>query len=271
MALLCAISAAIGVLSRLIRFDKRGTGLSDRVTDIPTLEERMDDVRAVMDAAGSEKAALLGVSEGGPMSVLFTATYPDRVSAMMLYGSIARGAWAPDYPWGTKKGAEWEDWLRRSHDEWGGPFGIDFWAPSMIHDENFKQWWAKYLRLGASPNAVVSLWRMNAAIDVRPILPAVRVSTLVLHRTGDQAVSVEEGRYLARHIPAAKLVEFPGDDHLWWVGDWQSIVNEIQEFLTGERQLADPDRVLVTVLFTDIVDSTKRAAELGDQRWRDSA
>ncbi|MBL8894524.1 MAG: adenylate/guanylate cyclase domain-containing protein [Rhizobiales bacterium] len=259
----------LGSFARLIRFDKRGTGLSDRVSDVPTLEQRMDDVRAVMDAAGSERAALMGISEGGPMSVLFAATYPQRTSALVLYGSIARGAWDPEYPWGTKKGPEWEDWLRRQQEEWGGPFGVEFWAPSVADDESFRQWWAKYLRLGASPTAVTSLWRMNAAIDVRPILPAVRVPTLVLHRTGDMAVNIEEGRLLARHIPGAKLVELPGRDHLWWVGDWETIASEVEEFITGERRTAEPDRVLLTVLFTDIVDSTRRAAMLGDQRWKE--
>jgi class 3 adenylate cyclase/alpha-beta hydrolase superfamily lysophospholipase len=255
--------------SRLIRFDKRGTGLSDRIAEIPSLEQRMDDVRVVMDATHSRRAALFGISEGGPMSVLFAATYPERISALILYGSIAKGAWASDYPWGTKYDDEWEKWLEEWRKKWGGPVGIETWAPSVAHDERFLQWWAKYLRLGASPRAVISLWRMNAAIDVRDILPAIRVPTLVLHRSGDRAVEVEQGRYLAEHIPGAKFVELSGDDHLWWVGDSESIVNEIEEFLTGERHTVEQDRVLVTVLFTDIVDSTRRAAEMGDRRWRD--
>jgi len=143
--------------SRLIRFDKRGTGLSDRIAEIPTLEQRMDDVRVVMDAVGSERAALFGISEGGPMSVLFAATYPERTSALILYGSIAKGSWSPDYPWATKHDAEWEEWLASWRKQWGGPFGIEYWGPSVAHDERFCQWWAKYLRLGASPNAVISL------------------------------------------------------------------------------------------------------------------
>ena len=255
--------------SRLIRFDKRGTGLSDRSVEIPTLEQRMDDVRAVMDAAGSKRAALFGISEGGPMSVLFAATYPERVSALILYGSIAKGAWSPDYPWGIKYDQGWEDWLRSWRHEWGGPLGIDIWAPSVAGDERFRQWWAKYLRLAGTPNSVINLWRMNGAIDVREILPAVRVPTLVLHRSGDRAVEVEQGRYLAEHIPGAKFVELAGDDHLWWIADSGSIVNEIEEFLTGERRATEPDRVLVTVMFTDIVSSTERMSELGDRRWRD--
>ena len=256
--------------SRLIQFDKRGTGLSDRIVDIPSLEQRMDDVRAVMDATGSERAALFGISEGGPMSILFAATYPERTSALILYGSIAKGSWTSDYPWGARLDDEGrEEWLEGWRKEWGGPYGIESWAPSVADDAQFRQWWAKYLRLGASPSAVINVFRMNEAIDVRDILPAVRVPTLVLHRSGDRAVEVEQGRYLAQHIPGAKFVEQGGDDHLWWVGDSESIVNEIQEFLTGERPTIEPDRVLATVLFTDIVDSTKRAAEMGDRRWRD--
>ena len=256
--------------SRLIQFDKRGTGLSDRIVDIPTLEQRMDDVRAVMDATGSERAALFGISEGGPMSILFAATYPERTSALILYGSIAKGSWTSDYPWGARLDDEGrEEWLEGWRKEWGGPYGIESWAPSVADDAQFRQWWAKYLRLGASPSAVINVFRMNEAIDVRDILPAVHVPTLVLHRSGDRAVEVEQGRYLAQHIPGAKFVEQSGDDHLWWVGDSESIVNEIQEFLTGERHAVEPDRVLVTVLFTDIVDSTKRAAEMEDRHWRD--
>ena len=257
--------------SRLIMFDKRGTGLSDRISDIPTLEERMDDVRAVMDAVGSQQAALFGISEGGPMSVLFAATYPERASSLVLYGSIARGAWASDYPWGPKADSEGERaWLEGWRKEWGGPIGIENFAPSMAEDEAFRQWWAKYLRLSSSPSAVIRIFQMNQAIDVRDVLPTIRVPTLVLHRVGDRSIDSEQGRYLAEHIPGAKLVELSGDDHLWWVGDSEAIVNEIQTFLTGEQPPPlEIDRVLATVLFTDIVDSTKRAAEMGDSRWKD--
>lgn len=255
--------------SRLILFDKRGTGLSDRVAGIPILEERMDDVRAVMNATGSRRAALFGVSEGGAMSILFAATYPERVSALVLYGSIARGAWAPDYPWGPKGGEESERWLESWRKEWGSASKIDHWAPSVAHDPRFRQWWAKYLRLSASPSSVIDIFRMNRGIDVRSVLPAIHLPTLVLHRKGDRTINIEEGRYLAQHIPGARLVELDGDDHLWWVGNSDAIVSEIIEFLTGEPQMSEPDRVLSTVLFTDIVDSTKRAADLGDRRWRD--
>ncbi len=255
--------------SRLILFDKRGTGLSDRVAGIPILEERMDDVRAVMNATGSRRAALFGVSEGGAMSILFAATYPERVSALVLYGSIARGAWAQDYPWGPKGGEESERWIESWRKEWGSACKIDDWAPSVAHDPRFRQWWAKYLRLSASPSSVIDIFRMNRGIDVRSVLPAIHLPTLVLHRKGDRTINIEEGRYLAQHIPGARLVELDGDDHLWWVGDSDAIVSEIIEFLTGEPQMSEPDRILSTVLFTDIVDSTKRAADLGDRRWRD--
>jgi len=188
--------------SRLILFDKRGTGLSDRISGIPTLEQRMDDVRAVLDAAGSQRAALFGISEGGPMSVLFAATYPERTSGLVLYGTIARGAWAPDYPWGKKlENEKTEVWLEGWRKEWGGPYMVEVWAPSMEKDERFRQWWAKYLRLSASPAAVINIFRMNMAIDVRAILPTIQIPTLVLHRVGDRAINIEQGRYCAEHIP----------------------------------------------------------------------
>jgi class 3 adenylate cyclase len=253
--------------SRLILLDKRGTGLSDRVSSMPTLEQRMDDVRAVMDATNSKRAALFGISEGGPMSVLFAATYPDRTAALILYGSIARMAWAPDFLIGDKPGSE--DWMEGWRTQWGTPYLLDEWAPSAAHDQPFREWWAKYLRFSASPSAVINLFRMNSEIDVRSVLPTIQVPSLVLHRVGDRAIGVEHGRYLAANIPGATLVELVGDDHLWWVGDSEAIVNEIQEFLTGQRDIVESDRVLATVLFTDIVDSTRHAAAMGDRRWRD--
>jgi pimeloyl-ACP methyl ester carboxylesterase len=253
--------------SRLIRFDKRGTGLSDRMTEIPTLEQRMDDVRAVMDAVGSERAALFGISEGGPMSCLFAATYPERTSALLLYGSYARRTWAPDHPYGWTE-EEWAERLSRIEREWGGPMGIDVWAPGAAGDEVFKQWWANYLRLSASPGAALAVMRMNKEIDVRPILPSVRVPTLILHRTGDRVIDIEQARYMAKHIPGARLVELPGIDHTAWFGDQDAIVDEIEEFLTGVRHHAEADRVLATVLFIDIVGSTERAAAIGDRGWR---
>ena len=253
--------------SRLIRFDKRGTGLSDRVGGIPTLEQRMDDVRAVMDAVGSERAALFGVSEGGPMSLLFAATYPERTSALVLYGSYARRAWAPDHPFG-RTDEEMGRIIETMEREWGGPVGVEIWVPSMAGDERFRQWWANYLRLAGSPGTAVSVMRMNMEIDVRHVLPAVRVPTLVIHRTGDRLTRVEQGRYLAERIPAARLAELPGDDHVPFFNSDQ-IIDEVEEFLTGTRHATEADRVLATVLFTDIVGSTERAAALGDRKWRD--
>ena len=254
--------------SRLILFDKRGTGLSDRVVDIPDLETRMDDLRAVMDAVGSARAALLGVSEGGPMSVLFAATYPERTAAMIMIAGFPRRTWAPDYPWGPKA-EEFESFVEKAVSEWGGTAQLDVRAPSLAHDARFCEWYSRLLRMSASPGAVRALMKMNAEIDVRHVLPAVRVPTLILHRTGDRLINVEHSRYMSQRIPGATYIELPGNDHIPWVGDADAVLDEIEEFLTGVRQGVEADRVLATVLFTDIVDATRRAAELGDRRWRD--
>ncbi|MBV9280518.1 MAG: adenylate/guanylate cyclase domain-containing protein [Chloroflexi bacterium] len=254
--------------ARLILFDKRGTGLSDRVGELPTLERRMDDVRAVMDAAGSERAAIFGISEGGPMSALFAATYPERTAALVLYGVYAKRGRTSDYPWAPSRD-EMNRWFRQIEREWGGGLGLDVFAPSVADDEGFKRWYGTYLRLGASPGAALAAARMNAGIDVRAILSSVRVPTLVLHRSGDRAVSRAEGRYVADRIPGAGFVELPGSDHIPWVGDADALLDEVQEFLTGARSGAMPDRVLATVLFVDVVDSTRLAASLGDRRWRE--
>jgi pimeloyl-ACP methyl ester carboxylesterase len=256
--------------SRLILFDKRGTGLSDRLPTerLPTLEERMDDVRAVMDAVGSERAALLGVSEGAPLCALFAATYPERTRALTIVGGYARRLRADDHPWAPTR-EEREELISHMQEAWGTPVLLADRAPSVEHDEGFRRWWADYLRLSASPGAVVALTRMNMDIDLRHVLPAVRVPTLVLHRVGDRSIDVAYGRYLAEHIPQAKFVALPGEDHLPFVGDQEEILGEIEEFLTGERHEPPLDRVLATVVFTDIVGSTQKAAELGDAPWRD--
>jgi class 3 adenylate cyclase len=260
--------------SRLILFDKRGTGLSDRVKDVPMLETRMDDVRAVMDAAGSERAAILGVSEGGPMAALFAATYPARTFAAVLYGSPSRYAWAPDYPWGVTL-EEYRRELEEVERRWGTPEYSDellqWLAPSVADDEGFKRWFRTYVRLSASPGAARDLERMNMEIDVRQVLPAIRVPTLVLNRAEDRA---ERARYLAAQIPGARYVELPGRDHAPWVGDADALVDAVREFVTGAWEEgaweeAEPDRVLATVLFTDIVGSSEKAASLGDRGWRD--
>jgi len=236
---------------RLIRFDKRGTGLSDRVA-IPTLEQRMDDVRAVMDAVGSKQAALLGISEGGPMSLLFAATYPERTIALAIYGSYARRLWAPNHPYG-QTAADFDEFVQRIEREWGGPAVADVFAPSIVDNPRARAAWGNYLRQSASPGAVVTVMRMNAEIDVRQVLPVIRVPTLIVHRIGDRLIDIEQARYLTQNIPGARLVELPGDDHTAWIGDADAIFNEVEEFLTGAPHGAEPDRVLATVLFTDIV------------------
>lgn len=254
--------------SRLILIDKRGTGLSDPVTRPPTVEERMEDVRAVMDVVGSERAALLGVSEGGAMNLLFAATHPGRTTALVLLGAYARLAWAPDYPWGwPAEGIE--AFLAQVEQGWGTGVAFDVLAPGYVRDQRLQQWWARYQRLAASPGAAMTLMRMAYEIDVRFILPAVRVPTLVLHRADDRLLSADHGRYLAQHIAGAKYVELPGADHLFFLGEADAVLDEIEEFLTGVRVGGQPDRVLATVLFTDVVGSTERAAALGDRLWRD--
>ena len=254
--------------SRLILFDKRGTGLSDRVAihELPTLEQRMDDVRAVLDAVGSERAALMGVSEGGPLCLLFAATYPERTTALVMAGAYARRLWAEDYPFGAPR-EEYEAFLEEIREKWGGPVGIERRAPSLLNDERFRTWWATYLRMSASPGAAYALTRMNGEIDARHALPAVSAPTLVVHRTGDRSLPIEGARYMAERVAGAKLVELPGDDHLPFVGDQDEILDEVEEFLTGIRQPAEPDRVLATVLLTDIVGSTEKASKMGDRRW----
>ena len=256
--------------SRLILFDKRGTGMSDRVpeSELPTLEQRMDDVRAVMDAVGSEEAALLGMSEGGPMCLLFAATYPERTRAVIVLGSYARRTWAPDHPWAPSE-AEQEAFIEEVGRNWGSSVGLAERAPSQIGNEAFGRWWSAYLRMSASPGAAKTFTRMNAQIDVRGVLPLVQVPTLIVHRTGDRAMSVEGSRYLAERIEGARYVELPGEDHLPFLGDQDEILDEVEEFLTGVRRGPEPDRVLATVLFTDIVGSTERAATVGDRRWRE--
>ena len=257
--------------SRLIIFDKRGTGLSDRVPEheLPSLETRMDDLRTVCDAVGSSQAALLGVSEGASLSLLFAATYPTRTTAVIVFGGYARRLQSPDYPWGSSEEA-YAALLKEIERDWGGPVGLEMRAPSRVNDPRFRETWAKYLRMGASPAAVLELVRMNAEIDVRPILSTVRVPTLVLHRTGDRTSSVEGGRYLAERISGARFVELPGDDHLPWVGDAEAVLGEVEHFLTGTRPQHQSDRVLTTILFTDIVDSTKRLSSLGDSMWKET-
>jgi len=265
---LARLLARLASFSRLILFDKRGTGLSDRVTDMPSLEVRMDDVRAVMDAVGSQRAALFGYSEGGAMCILFAATYPSRASALVLGGSFARRALGPDHPW-APPAEEQLAVIDQIEADWGGPVGIEARSPSLANDERYRQWWGRWLRSSASPAAAATLMRMNMEIDVRHVLPAVRVPTLILHSINDRVIDIGASRYMAARIPGAKLVELHGIDHIPWGCDSDVIVDEIEEFLTGARRGAEPDRVLATVLFTDIVGATERASRVGDRNWHD--
>jgi pimeloyl-ACP methyl ester carboxylesterase len=257
----------LGSFCRVTWFDKRGTGLSDRDVGLPTLEQRMDDVRAVMDTVGIQRAAIFGTSEGGSMSILFAATYPEKVSHLILYGAFARRIWDPDYPWAPtlKQREEWIDSLERG---WGSDVELETLAPSRAKDEGFKKWFTTYGRLSLSPAAAVALARMNTYIDVRNVLPSIHVPTLVIHRTGDRDVNIGNGVYLSKNIPGAKFIELPGNDHVPTAGDTDAVIDQIEEFLTGVRSAGPLDRVLSTILFTDIVDSTKKATEIGDDRWK---
>jgi len=256
--------------SRLILFDKRGTGLSDRVPEnqLPTLEQRMDDVRAVMDAAGSDRAALFGISEGGPMCILFAATYPERTVALVTCGTYAKRIWSHDYPWAPTPD-ERQQFFDAIEHNWGRELGLDSLAPSVQDDPAIRRWLETYVRRSASPGAALALAKMNTQIDVRQILPSVKVPALIMHRTGDKDSKVEEGRYIAERIPGARFVELPGEDHFPWIGNQDSVLDEVEEFLTGVRRAPETDRVLATILFTDIVGSTEVAHRLGDRAWTD--
>ena len=261
------IAERLGSFARLIRYDKRDQGLSDRLGRPPTLEESMDDLRAVLDAAGSERAALFGVSEGGPMCQLFAATYPERVTALALYGTYCRMVEGDGYDIGAPSEilTAFGEIMRR---DWGGPVAIGMFAPSVKHDRRFRDYWARLLRSASSPKAAMALMDLYRQIDTRSALGSISAPTLVVHRSGDRAAPVAWGRYLAEAIPGARYVELEGDDHLPMVNS-DEIIDEVEEFLTGTRLDREPDRVLATVMFTDIVSSTERAAELGDRRWRD--
>ncbi len=253
--------------SRLVRYDKRGQGLSDRPGKPPTLEESMDDLRVVMDAAGCERAALFGVSEGGPMCQLFAATYPDRVSALAVYGTYARITDAPDYDIGIPAEVL-DEFAEVTLEDWGGPTAIHLFAPTHADDPGFRTWWARLLRSGTSPQGAIALLQLYREIDTRAVLPGIRVPTLVIHREDDLLVPEPQAAYLAEHIPGARYVRLPGSDHLPVAGDQDAILDEVEEFFTGNRHVPELDRILATVMFTDIVSSTERAAKLGDSRWR---
>ncbi|MBI5878364.1 MAG: adenylate/guanylate cyclase domain-containing protein [Chloroflexi bacterium] len=256
--------------ARLIVLDKRGTGMSDPVPldRLPTLEERMDDLRAVMDVVGSERAALMGTSEAGALSLLFAATYPARTTALVLLNSYARLAYAPDYAYGIPV-EQTQGLLQAIEEGWGKGVAFEALIASQTGNAPMKSWWSRYQRLAASPGAAVTLLRSAFATDARAVLPAIAVPVLVLHRAGDPFTGLEHGRYLAEHIHGARFVELSGVDHLFFAEDVDHLLAEVQEFLTGIREAHEPDRVLVTVMFVDIVGSTERAVQLGDGAWRD--
>jgi pimeloyl-ACP methyl ester carboxylesterase len=258
----------LGSFARVVMFDKRGTGLSDPAAEPPPLEQRMDDMQAVMDAAGMRRAALFGISEGGPASILFAATYPDRTSALVLYGSTPRFRADAEAPWGASDEVV-EGILAATSERWGDGALLGMFMPSRKADPGAREDWGRFQRAGASPGMAQAMWASLFKIDVRDILPSIRVPTLILHRTGDRAVRVEGARLMAERIPSARLTEFEGSDHIPFAGDFDPILDEMEEFLTGTRQAKPLDRVLATVMFTDIVDSTRRAADAGDRRWRD--
>jgi pimeloyl-ACP methyl ester carboxylesterase/class 3 adenylate cyclase len=254
--------------SRLILFDKRGTGLSDRGIEAATLEERMDDVRAVLDAVGSSKAALLGYSEGGTMSILFAATYPDRTAALITIGSFARRLRAPDYPYFTTREEAFKA-VEAAAADWGGPVWIDLRMPSVADDPIIRQWWAKFLRMSATAPAAAALQRLNIEIDIRHVLPSIRVPSLVLHAKDDRACPVGAGRYMADRIPGAKFIEVESIDHLPFYDKPDEIIQHIQTFLTGTSTPAISESRVSTLMFTDIVGSTRMAVEKGDLRFGD--
>ena len=253
----------LSAFTRVIQFDKRGTGLSDRVDThhLPSLETRMDDVRAVMDAAGSGRAVLLGASEGVPMSILFAATYPERTRALVLYGGYAHF-----HSW-VLRPAVLAEFIKRADSEWGTGASLASFAPGLVEDARFAAWWARFERLSASPAAAVALARMNAEIDVRPVLGSIRVPTLVLHRSDDARVKIAGGRYLAEHIKGARLVEMPGRDHPIWTGEVDRVVDEIEEFLTGVRPVPVHDRVLATILVARLSAPQPSVIRLGERQW----
>jgi class 3 adenylate cyclase/pimeloyl-ACP methyl ester carboxylesterase len=254
--------------TRLVLFDKRGMGMSDRVPGTATLEQRMDDIRVIMDTIGSERAAVMGESEGGPLAMLFAAAHPERTVALILQGAEVRERTDEEWPWGENTEADFEEAMATLPERFSKGLGIYTIAPSVAGQEWARAWRAKVVTHAATPSSAEAFMRMAFEIDVRHVVPAINVPTLVVHASGDRVCHVENARYLARTIPGAKYVELPTEDHVPWF-DPEPTVAEIREFLTGTREARSPNRVLATVLFTDLVGSTAHAAELGDRRWRD--
>jgi class 3 adenylate cyclase len=259
----------IATFSRLIMFDRRGTGLSDPVVHAPTLEEQMDDIVAVMDAAGSERAAVFALLEGGALACLFAATHPERTGALILFEGQPRMTWAPDYDWALRP-EEREAYIRDVvSDTWGDGSRFESLSPSTSENPRLRAWYAKLERLAASPGTAKRMMRMNGEIDVRPVLPSIQAPTLVMHRAGDRFIDIRHSLYVAEHIPGARFVELPGEAALTFGSERASEIDQIEEFLTGAHRLDDSERILATVMFSDIVDSTRLASEMGDRRWRD--
>ena len=263
-----AMLRRLATMGRLIVFDKRGSGASDPLTSTqPSWEDWADDIRAVLDAAGSERATVVGVGDSGPLAMLFAATQPQRVSSLVLVNTGARLVQAPDYPWGLTV-EEVQDFLTRTRDSWGTGGIADVFSPSAANDERYRQWWARYQRMGASPGRSTAMARLTFGVDVRRVLSTIHVPTLVIHRKDFRFFPVELGRYLGEHIPGARYVEIPGADGFVYLGDTDAVLSEIEQFVTGARRAVETDRVLATVLLTDMVGSTDIAARLGDHRWR---
>jgi class 3 adenylate cyclase len=261
------VMARLTQFARVITFDRRGSGLSDPFFGAPTLEEQMDDVLAVMDAAGSERAAICGTLEGGPMAAMFAATYPERTEALVLYATFARATWAPGYEWAWPAETRNKN-MQRAVELWGQGHVAAGVAPSQVNDPAFMEWAGRLERLAASPSVIRRIFDLIGEFDVRDVLPSIRVPTLVMHRTGDTFIKVEHSRYIASKVPGARYVELEGEENMFSLGDVEAVMGEIEEFLTGTRHAHEPDRMLATVLFTDICDSTRRAAEMGDRGWR---
>jgi class 3 adenylate cyclase/esterase/lipase len=261
------VMARLTQFARVITFDRRGSGLSDPLFGAPTLEDQMDDVLAVLDAAGSESAVICGTLEGGPMAALFAATFPERTDALVMYATFARATWAPGYEFA------WPAEIRDQHMEagikqWGQGWVTAGVAPSKVQDPGFMEWAGRLERLAASPATIRRIFDLIGEFDVRDVLPSIRVPTLVMHRRDDSFIKVDHSRYIASKIPGARYVELEGEDNMFSLGDAEAVLGEIEEFLTGTRHEREPDRMLATVLFTDICDSTARAAEMGDRGWR---
>ena len=258
--------------SRLILFDKRGCGMSDRVHPLPTLEQRMDDVRAVLDAAGSERAALLGISEGGVMAALFAATYPERTAGLIIDGSYPTALARPGYPWACRWASTQESYeqsLQRTRDHWGQVVEVTGYAPSQANNPDVARWWATFTQMSASPGDAADLLAMNGQIDIREVLPAIRVPTLIIHASRDRVAPIQAGRYLAEHIPDARLLELDSDDHWPYFGDADRVLGEIEEFITGVRKVRSPDTMLATVLCTSVTQAGAHAVWMGDRQWND--